>query len=146
MTIVETVRGRWYPNMPPALPGETDDQYTNRLTGADRTGRVPYDHARNRQCSIGWHEECSDRDHSGRCGCPHHDEMRLAEQLVADWNERHPAGTRVTLPLAPDEPPTVTTGPAFVDRKSPWVTWPVVALEGFDHPVTLSWLEAESCA
>lgn len=44
MVIVE--HGSWYPGLPPALPGETDAQYTDRLTGADRTGRVPYDHRR----------------------------------------------------------------------------------------------------
>jgi hypothetical protein len=65
--------GKWYPKMPPMLDGETIDEYTNRLTGADGTGRRPYDHRRNRQCSIGWHEECSDP--SGEtCECPCHRE------------------------------------------------------------------------
>jgi len=30
---------------------------------------------RNRQCAIGWHDECSDRsgiNHSGECSCPCH--------------------------------------------------------------------------
>jgi hypothetical protein len=62
---------RRHPEMPPMLPGESVDQYTDRLTGADGTGRVPYDHHRNRQCSIGWHEECSDP--AGEwCKCPCH--------------------------------------------------------------------------
>ena len=66
--------GRYYPDMPPRLPGETPDQYTDRLTGADRTDRRPYDHRRNRQCSIGWHDECSDRDNPAdrTCECPCH--------------------------------------------------------------------------
>lgn len=76
----EPGQGRWYPEMPPALPGETDEQYTDRLTGADGTNRRPYDHRRNRQCSIGYHDECSDRaDRSrartradGGCECPCH--------------------------------------------------------------------------
>ena len=63
--------GRYYPDKPPALPGETPDQYTDRLTGADRTNRRPYDHPRNRQCSIGYHDECSDPD-GERCKCPCH--------------------------------------------------------------------------
>jgi hypothetical protein len=64
-------RGRWYPDVPPALPGETDETYTDRLTGADRTNRVPYDHPRNPQCSIGYHGECTDP--AGEvCKCPHH--------------------------------------------------------------------------
>lgn len=68
-------RGRWYPEMPPSFPGETPAQYTDRLTGADRTDRRPYDHPRNRQCSIGYHDECSENgvdDASRNCQCPHH--------------------------------------------------------------------------
>jgi hypothetical protein len=64
-------RAEWYPDMPPALDGETDAQYTDRLTGADGTGRRPYDHSRNRQCSIGWHDECSDPA-GVTCECPCH--------------------------------------------------------------------------
>ena len=63
--------GRFYPDMPPALEGETADQYTNRLTGADKSGNRPYDHRRNRQCSIGYHDECSDPEGES-CGCPCH--------------------------------------------------------------------------
>jgi hypothetical protein len=81
--ITETVeQSRWYPSPPPALDGETDDAYTDRLTGADRTGRVPYDHRRNRQCSIGWHRECTDPAGEA-CKCPCHTDslpMPLAVQ------------------------------------------------------------------
>ena len=81
---------RWFPEMPPALPGEDDDAYTNRLTGA--AGTPPYDHRRYRQCSIGLHDECSDPAGS-RCQCPCHTalgkaELRLhkcEESLVALW-------------------------------------------------------------
>lgn len=61
----------YFPDMPPALPGESDEQYTDRLTGADRTGRMPYNHRRNRQCSIGYHDECSDPS-GAVCECPCH--------------------------------------------------------------------------
>jgi hypothetical protein len=64
-------KGRYYPEMPPALPGETDAMYSDRLTGADRTGRRPYDHVRFRQCSLGWHGECSD-PFGVECECPCH--------------------------------------------------------------------------
>lgn len=68
-------KGRWYPDMPPGLPGETDEQYTDRLTGADGTDRRPYDHTRFRQCSIGYHGECSRlRTGDEGCQCPCHDE------------------------------------------------------------------------
>lgn len=65
-------KGRYYPDMPPALPGETNDAYTDRMTGADGTGRVPYDHRRYRQCSIGYHDECSRNRRPGDCECPCH--------------------------------------------------------------------------
>lgn len=67
----DVIRGRYFPEMPPALPGEDDHAYTDRLTGADRTDRRPYDHRRNRQCSIGWHGDCSD-PFGIDCECPCH--------------------------------------------------------------------------
>jgi len=63
-----TERARWYPSPPPALDGEDDAAYTDRLTGADGTGRWPYDHPRGRQCSIGYHSKCT----GSPCECPHH--------------------------------------------------------------------------
>lgn len=97
MSTVTIERGRWFPQQPPALAGESDDAYTDRLTGADRTSRIPYDHARNRQCSIGYHGECSERDSDprteGHCQCPCHTaagalELRVwepEESVVALW-------------------------------------------------------------
>ena len=64
-------KAKHYPNMPPVLPGETLEMYTDRLTGADQTDRVPYDHVRNRQCSIGFHDQCTDPQ-GERCKCPCH--------------------------------------------------------------------------
>lgn len=136
MTTTEVVKGHWYPMNPPALPGESDDEYTNRLLGARGEHLRPYDHRRNRQCSIGWHEECSDREHSGRCGCPCHEELRNAVALVEAFNACVPVGARVSFIDGCDEPPVVTTGPAFVSSSG----WPVVEPETFDHPVKLSWL------
>ena len=72
---VDVERGAHYPDVPPTLPGESAGEYTDRLTGADGTDRCPYDHARNRQCSIGYHNECSERHKmivSGGCECPCH--------------------------------------------------------------------------
>lgn len=66
-------KGRWYPAPPPALPGETDDTYTDRLIGVRGEELRPYDHHRLRQCSIGWHSECSrHRDRDSACRCPCH--------------------------------------------------------------------------
>jgi hypothetical protein len=66
-------KGRWYPQMPPGLDHEDDDAYTNRLLGQDN----PYDHYRNRQCSIGYHNECSDPV-GKECECPcHHVSMNV---------------------------------------------------------------------
>ena len=66
-------KGEYYPEMPPALPGENVDSgvYLDRLTGDDGTGRVPYDHLRLRKCSMGFHKECSDPE-GNTCRCPCH--------------------------------------------------------------------------
>lgn len=73
-------KARWYPAPPPPLEGE-GDEYTDRLTGADRTGRSPYDHPRNRQCSIGYHGECTDPQ-GQQCKCPHHTEQDVPVRLL----------------------------------------------------------------
>lgn len=86
-------RGRWYPAPPPGLPGETGDTYTNRLLGSDKTGRVPYDHQRNRQCSIGYHSECSC---GPACECPCHTDPWPTEAQIATLTEEQRAGA-VTL-------------------------------------------------
>lgn len=41
-----------------------------------KTGRVPYNHVRNRQCSIGYHDECTDPN-GQRCKCPCHRRVNL---------------------------------------------------------------------
>ena len=71
MTAKAVKRARYYPKMPPMLRHETLEMYTDRLTGADQTNRVPYNHRRNRQCSIGYHNECTD-PRGTRCKCPCH--------------------------------------------------------------------------
>lgn len=73
----KVARARWYPDMPPMLPGETVATYTDRLTGADAKDRQPYDHRRNRQCSIGYHGECSD-PLGKQCECPCHKAPKVA--------------------------------------------------------------------
>ncbi len=142
MTTTEIVKGRWYPQAAPALEGETDEQYTNRLIGASGPERRPYDHGRNRQCSIGYHNECSDRQNYGAinkaegCGCPCHEERFFAPERVAEWNASVEPGTLVSFVEGVEgEPPVTTVGMARVERG-----WPVVELETFEHPVKLSWL------
>jgi hypothetical protein len=95
-----SARGRYYPDMPPPLEGEDSDAYTDRLTGADRTDRSPYDHVRYRQCSIGFHEQCSDPE-GGGCGCPCHTTISPARRhddprafgLIRDVDETGISGT-----------------------------------------------------
>lgn len=41
-------------SMPERMPGESIEEYTDRLIATRKPGT-------RRQCSIGWHEECSDR-------------------------------------------------------------------------------------
>jgi hypothetical protein len=67
-------KSRWYPSPAPCLEGEDDDTYTNRLIGALGDGLRPYDHARNRQCSIGYHTECSCWRGGTGCECPCHED------------------------------------------------------------------------
>jgi hypothetical protein len=141
ITAEHAERARWYPNRPPKLPNETDAQYTDRLTGADGAGRSPYDHDRNRQCSIGWHSECSD-PLGASCFCPCHDERVNAEYRVDQWNEANPVGTRVYLPAAPEEPVTEALSLAYVGRHPGHADQvAVVDLAGWPHPVALVWLK-----
>lgn len=70
------------PEAPEHIVG--DDQYTDYCTGADGTRKQPYQRQRNRQCSIGWHGECSDPA-GEECGCPCH---WIDEDLVAGKEAR----------------------------------------------------------
>lgn len=67
---------------PDKLEGESDDELTNRMI---REGVAA---GKNRQCSIGWHEECSDRsgiNHEGDCQCAcHQAEWRKIGDLL-EW-------------------------------------------------------------
>ena len=83
----ETVtKARWFPEPAPALDGEDDDAYTNRLTGCLGEDLIPYDHRRNRQCSIVYHGECSDP--AGKfCECPCHTETGKLEMRVWELEE-----------------------------------------------------------
>ncbi len=81
-----TEQARHFPKMPPMLPSEGPSAYTDRLTGADGTKRVPYDHPRNRQCSIGYHDECTDPA-GERCKCPCHTEAGKLEMRVDEMEE-----------------------------------------------------------
>lgn len=69
------------PPMPPMLEGETAIEYTNRLTGADGTNRRPYAERRLRQCSIGYHDECSDPEGID-CKCPCHQFDKLRSEAL----------------------------------------------------------------
>lgn len=144
MTVTEVVKGRWYPVGAPYLPGETPEAWTDRVLGVLGDWGRPYNHRRNRQCSIGWHNECSDRQHNGSCGCPCHEERRDADRLVAEWNARVPVGTVVSFVdgATPEEPPVATTSEAYVAEEGRHAGWPVVELETFPHAVWLSWLVA----
>lgn len=60
--------GRWYPAMPPLLQEEENDDtglYEERLLDSLHG---PYDHARDRECAVGFHTSCTGQG----CECPHH--------------------------------------------------------------------------
>jgi hypothetical protein len=61
-----TPAGRWYPELPPRLPGEDAVGYEIRLTA----GGGPFDHARSDHCATGRHGQCGAV--RGECQCPHH--------------------------------------------------------------------------
>lgn len=133
-----TERANWYPKQPPMLPGEDSDAYTNRLL----SNPGPYDHRRNRQCSIGWHMECSDPI-GASCKCPCHDDRVNAVHHVNAWNATHRPGTRVHLPTCQEEPAVATESAAYVgDHPGFLHDVAVVDLPGWPHPVALAWLEA----
>lgn len=77
MTTTTVTKGRWYPSPAPALDGEDSDTYSDRLIGVHGEDQRPYDHPRNRQCSIGWHTECSERRSlvPKNCRCPCHQDV-----------------------------------------------------------------------
>lgn len=98
--MTNTTTGRFYPQMPPALEGESSEDYTKRLMGASGSAPRPYDHKRNRQCSIGYHDECSDPEgESCECPChrtespsPRHDDPRPFA-LLRDVDDDEVSGT-----------------------------------------------------
>jgi len=71
--------------MPQPLENESIDAYTDRLTGADKTGRRPYKDDRGRQCSIGYHDECLSPE---ECECPCH---HVCQDPIHDLAEQGPA-------------------------------------------------------
>lgn len=84
MTQAVTVQqDRWYPAPPPELDGEDDSTYTNRLLGVYGDDQRPYNHRRNRQCSIGYHTECSDWS-GAECKCPCHEELMVLTGLAVN--------------------------------------------------------------
>lgn len=91
MTATATSRDRWYPCPPPRLDGENDDSYAGRLTGADGTGREPYDHERSPGCSAGRHSECPDPAGTA-CRCPHHHDTMTGQEAGQLRPETRKAG------------------------------------------------------
>lgn len=65
---------RKFPRLPPRKPGESNNAYTNRLTGADGKGGA-YKENRFRACCMGWHDDCID-PYGEDCECPCHDWVR----------------------------------------------------------------------
>lgn len=88
--IYEVLQTRDMPAYPIAAK-EAGVEYTDYLTGAHKAG--PFNHAddgskdyvytpkRNRQCSIGYHGECSDPE-GETCGCPCHPIAKLIREFV----------------------------------------------------------------
>jgi hypothetical protein len=127
-TEAAVARARWYPEMPPMLPGETPSLYTDRLTGSDRTDRRPYDHRRNRQCSIGYHDECSDPA-GETCQCPCHTTAAPARR----HDDPH------TFALVRDEDVSDVSGTGTVAMGVEFGDGTVVVRWLGEHPSTVTW-------
>lgn len=89
--IYEVLQTRDMPAYPIAAK-EAGVEYTDYLTGAHNKGPFNfleegstkdyvYTPDRNRQCSIGYHSQCSDPD-GERCGCPCHPIAKLIREFV----------------------------------------------------------------
>lgn len=120
-------RGIHYPDVPPMLDGEDSGPYTDRLTGADGTGRRPYDHDRNRQCSIGYHNECSERHEvmvAGSCQCPCHIDLREGPQAGVTMTDE--AATLGRLYYLPSHTAKIVMGTVrrWVEMRAAIVTTP----------------------
>jgi hypothetical protein len=100
--MADVVKAKWYPSPPPALPGEPDEAYTARLTSIEHG---PYDHARKRECAIGYHRSCSARgnaspaNYRGACGCPCHTDDAT---MVGDESLREVVGILCDVYALPD--------------------------------------------
>lgn len=111
--------------MPPMLPAETLEQYTDRLTGADG-GTPPYPEHRNRQCSIGYHDECTDT--KGKCKCPcHYPTGANAEVICADLVQLLREGYEVHFMPIPDGAVSIlarnTGGSVLISESTRSVEW-----------------------
>lgn len=98
--MADVVKGKWYPAPAPGFDEESDDTYTTRMLDKERN---PYDHQRFRQCSIGYHRECSERSvsglanaftdnkfsYTGECECPCHTDYSpfVNDELLGDAAE-----------------------------------------------------------
>lgn len=88
VTLPETTRGVELDVLYPAKPGEDASAHTDRLLKHAR------EHGTNRQCSIGWHDECSeiDRGDDADCNCLCH-----ADGAEVYSVEGHAEGGEVTV-------------------------------------------------
>jgi hypothetical protein len=93
----------------PQHEGEDDGAWTNRVLSHAR------EHGTNRQCSIGWHEECSDPQGLD-CYCLCHDPE------VQEWSvEGHPEGGGQVITRV--EEGRVRMPPQAGEPEGTWATW-----------------------
>ena len=69
----------WDPPLPPKLPNETPRDFTDRLLS-----KGAYLEHRNRQCSIGYHDECTDQN-GYDCKCPCHSFPDLRKRSLSEF-------------------------------------------------------------
>lgn len=97
------------PALYPQHPDETAMEWTTRVLTHAR------EHGTNRQCSIGWHEECSDpRGESCQCLC--HDRAAQTYSI-----EGHPEGDKQVVTRA--EEGQIRMPPVEGEPAGTWAEW-----------------------
>jgi len=93
----------------PPHTGEDDAAWTNRILSHSR------DHGVNRQCSINWHEECSNPA-GDQCNCICHDPATRIYSV-----EGHPEG--VTQVVTRSEEGRIRMPPVPGEPEGTWAEW-----------------------
>lgn len=118
--------------LPDKRDDETDGQWTDRI---HRSGNAL---GRNRQCSIGWHGECSDPD-GDECACPCHKlNMPSWQKLAITLGWFRDALRAAVAPSVPDSPSTALQDAPGANERG------LVANEATTSGVLATWMTVDA--